>query len=85
MRRNLIVWEYLVLVGVLLLGAVFYQANRYHPLREFYVVLAVGAAYVLWGTLHHLARGRLSLYIFLEYLLLAALVVGLFLFTLNIV
>lgn len=52
------------------------------PLLQLYVVIAAVVAYNGWGLIYHLYRKRLTLNLVLEYLLVGALVILLFFWTL---
>ena len=52
------------------------------PLMQLYVVVAAVVAYDAWGMIYHYFRRRLTLDLVLEYLLVGALVILLFFWTL---
>uniref|UniRef100_A0A832DRZ2 Uncharacterized protein n=1 Tax=candidate division WWE3 bacterium TaxID=2053526 RepID=A0A832DRZ2_UNCKA len=52
------------------------------PLFQLYVVIAAAVAYNAWGMIYHYFRRRLTLDLVLEYLLVGALVILLFFWTL---
>ena len=83
-KSNLTILEYAALLIILSVGAYFYINFKYLPFRQFLVVVAISFAYVLWGTIHHLIRVRLYWHVIYEYILVAALVILLFGFTLNV-
>jgi len=52
------------------------------PILQLYVVIAAVVAYDAWGLIYHYLRRRLTLELVLEYLLVGALVILLFFWTL---
>ena len=52
------------------------------PILQLYVVIAAVVAYDAWGLIYHYFRRRLTLELVLEYLLVGALVILLFFWTL---
>ncbi len=52
------------------------------PLMQLYVVVAAVVSYNFWGLIYHYFRRRLTLDLILEYLLVGALVILLFFWTL---
>lgn len=64
-------FEYVLLVLILLLGAVFFFAFSHTPHAQRRVVYLTGGTYMFWSLLHHYKRGDLSLPIVLEYLIIA--------------
>ena len=84
MSLKYILSEYTALITLFLIGAYFYLLFRYDPFKEFLVVIAVSFAYIIWGTIHHLKRVRFYWHVFLEYALIAVLVILLFGFSLNV-
>jgi hypothetical protein len=55
---------------------------RDSPILQLYVVIAAVVAYDAWGLIYHYFRRRLTLDLVLEYLLVGALVILLFFWTL---
>jgi hypothetical protein len=69
--------DYLVLIAILLAGFFgFLTADSRHLVQLTWIV-ATSAGYVLWGTIHHLRSGDFHWEVLFEYLLMAALAVGL--------
>ncbi|MBU1104549.1 hypothetical protein L6255_02060 [Candidatus Parcubacteria bacterium] len=76
-------FQYSLLVILLALGAVFYFFVFNDPFNRFICVVATTAFYFIWGILHHATYERLSLKIFIEYLLIGSLVILFFAFSLK--
>jgi len=62
---------YLVLVFILLLGAVGFQAYRGFPDQQMVVLILTGCFYVVWGFVYHYLRKNLHLKVVIEYILIA--------------
>jgi len=62
-------------IGLLMFSAIFLIFSG-QTLVQVITVLATGLYYVLWGTIHHAREGDFHISIFLEYFLIATLVVA---------
>lgn len=65
--------HYLTLLGILVLGGAAFILFSYDKAFQIGISIAVAAAYVVWGVVHHLIHRDLHLSVFIEYLLVAAL------------
>ena len=64
-------FEYLVLVGIFLIGLIFYFFVPLVPHNRRLVVYCLAGSYFLWSLVHHHRRGDLNLSIILEYLVMS--------------
>lgn len=76
-------FQYSLLVTLILIGAGFYFFVFENPLSRFICVIVTTVFYFIWGILHHAVYERLSLKIFIEYLLIGSLVILFFAFSLK--
>lgn len=67
---------YLLLLFVVVLGGVVFLAFRYNPFWQFMVVISVTAGYLGWALVYHHLKRDLTLKIYLEYLLIASIVLA---------
>lgn len=83
MESKLGIFAYILsLVLISVVSIVAFLRLESSPLLQLYVVIAAVVAYNGWGLIYHLYRKRLTLNLVLEYLLVGALVVLLFFWTL---
>jgi len=66
--------HFLALLTLLSLGLALFLFFNYHRQVQIGIVIVLGAAYVLWGIIHHSLKRELNLRIILEYLAVAFLV-----------
>lgn len=73
---------YTVLFSGLLVGVFAIIALRYNPTNQFAVIVAFSLFYLIWSVIFHLLKRDLSLFLFLEYLMIATIasVVGFLVF-----
>lgn len=64
--------HYLFLGTILSVGFGAFWFFNYHRMAQIGVTVAMAAAYVLWGLIHHTIKKNLHWRIILEYLLVAA-------------
>ena len=72
--RGFDIVSYILLTGVLVMGFLAYRQYRYNPDMQFLVVVAGVCAYLGWGAVYHHLRRDMSLGVYLEYLLIASIV-----------
>lgn len=68
------IFSYSFLVGILAVGFVAYLQFKYDPSSQFLVILAAVCAYLGWGIVYHHLKRDLVLKVYLEYLLIASIV-----------
>ncbi len=73
-KRSFDIASYILLTGVLVVGFLAYRQFRYNPSAQFLVVVAGVCAYLGWGIVYHHLRRDLTLKVYLEYLLIASIV-----------
>ena len=66
--------SYLLLTGVLVAGFAAYQKYKWDPVTQFWAVMAGVCAYLGWGLVYHHLRRDMALRVYLEYLLIASIV-----------
>lgn len=72
--------HYLIIIGILVLGAsltLFFAPNKG---MQFLVVLFTACLYLVYGIVHHYFEHTLTIKIVIEYILIALLVITLFVF-----
>ena len=74
MSKNYII-QYLLLVILVVLGAVFFHRFNGLPYLQMAVIVVTAVGYVGWGYMHHRLEGDLHPRIMIEYLLIAALAI----------
>jgi len=74
--------HFLALLSILVISLAAFLRFEGFPLRQLYVVIVAVLAYIGWGVTHHFLDKRLRLGIIFEYLLVGALVILLFFWTL---
>lgn len=70
--------HYFTLLCILLVGLWGLFWFDYNPAIQLGIVISLGAAYVVWGVVHHFYHGDLHLKIIAEYVLMAILAVLIF-------
>jgi len=65
--------HYLSLVGILIVAAFGFAFFSYDPLFQSGIAVATVVAYVVWGLIHHWLHRDLTLSVVIEYILIAAL------------
>lgn len=65
--------HFILLLGVLILGAIAVLTLSLDRQMQQYAVMAIGIAYVLWGIFHHHIEGDLHPRVLLEYIIMAML------------
>lgn len=80
--RLTIVAHLLALALIFVVSVVAFIRFSGSPLLQLYVVVAAVLAYIIWGLVYYFLNRRLTLSIILEYLLVGALVILLFFWTL---
>lgn len=73
-------FHYLIIVGILLLGVVSIIFFPIGKELQFAIVTILGLFYLCYGILHHHLEHDLTIKIVVEYVLIAFLVIGLFVF-----
>jgi hypothetical protein len=68
--------HYLSLFGILIAGIIAFVVFSYDRIFQIGVLVAISAAYVVWGVTHHTIHKNLHFSVFIEYLVVA--VLGLF-------
>lgn len=63
--------DYLVLFGILTIGAVLYYVYKSNPVMEQLIFAAMALSYILWGIIHHHHADKITTKIVLEYSLIA--------------
>lgn len=73
---------YILLFLGLAIGASQFFAFSARPTSQFWIIVAIIAYYVIWGTAYHYLKGGLKRSLFLEYLTIGAIgiVVGILVF-----
>lgn len=66
--------HYLALMAILSIGLSVFLYFSYNRQVQIGIVIALSAAYVVWGIFHHSLKRELHLRIILEYITIAALV-----------
>lgn len=72
--RSFDVVSYFLLTSILVAGFVVYQKYRYDPGAQFLIVVSGVFAYLGWGLIYHHLRRDMSFKVYLEYLLIASIV-----------
>lgn len=65
--------HFIVLAGILAVGFALFWLFNFNRQAQIGITIALGAAYVIWGMIHHALRKELHPRIILEYLLVATL------------
>lgn len=63
--------DYIILLLFILIGLVFFIANIFNPLRQYVIIICMGALYIAWGIFHHLRNHDFHLKIVIEYVVIA--------------
>ena len=63
---------YLPLVGIFMMGTLGFVSFSYDKYFQVGIVVAVGAAHVVWGIVYHIIHRDISALIVLEYMIVAA-------------
>ena len=72
--KHLDIIAHIFLILGLAVGAVAIYRLRFDATSQFLVVLVIILFYLLWGTTYHHIKGEISKKLFIEYLLIAAIV-----------
>lgn len=72
--RGFDIVSYILLTSILVAGFVVYQKYRYDPTAQFLIVVAGVAAYLGWASVYHHVKRDMTLKVYLEYLLIASIV-----------
>lgn len=65
--------HYLPLLGIFALGVLAFALFSFDRLFQVAVSIAIAAAYVVWGVVHHYLHGDLHLSVIIEYIVVASL------------
>lgn len=65
---------YILLLALIVIAGAAYFSFRYNPNLQFMVIASLVGGYVVWGLLFHYFRHDTTLKIYLEYLLIASIV-----------
>lgn len=74
LKKSFDIVSYVLLTSVLVAGFVVYQKYRYDPTAQFLIVVAGVAAYLGWASVYHHIKRDMTLRVYLEYLLIASIV-----------
>ena len=70
---------YIALLVGLILAGVFFFLSHGNPAQQLLVVVGVSSFYLVWGVAHHVLEDEFDFEVLLDYLLIAALVVVVYL------
>jgi hypothetical protein len=65
--------HYVPLIAVILAGVVGFTIFSYDQAFQTMILVAVSVSYVIWGIIHHKIHDDLSLFVVIEYLVIASL------------
>jgi hypothetical protein len=65
--------HYIPLVTIILAGVFGFFIFSYDQVFQTTILVAVSVSYVFWGIIHHKIHNDLSLFVFIEYLIIATL------------
>lgn len=82
MGKRFAIAHFLALVLIFVISLTAFLSFKDNPVMQLYTVVMAVLAYNGWGVIYHLYRKSLALDIILEYLLVGALVILLFFWTL---
>ena len=75
MMKHLDILAHVFLILGIAVGAMAIYRLRFDATSQFLVVLIITLFYLLWGTTYHHIKGEISKKLFLEYLLIALIVI----------
>ena len=73
--KHLDILAHVFLILGLVVGSVAVYRLRYDSTSQFLVILVITLFYLLWGTTYHHIKGEISRKLFVEYLLIALIVI----------
>lgn len=73
--RHLDILAHIFLILGIAIGAVAIYRLRFDSTSQFLVILIITLFYLLWGTTYHHIKGEISKKLFIEYLLIALIVI----------